>query len=1453
MAATAPAAKCRPLLRSTCRSNLGAQPPKECFQSFQAEHSCYYETARKTPGAIMTSTADVVARRHRGGLEHQGGLNTWGTSWLGPHWLSCSETGRATHGNVADRKVVVARHRRDVVTTNTWHLRDRATVNSEGSEAFARNLSEKTTTKKTSELQKVISGGSTRVVTSTADAAARRHRGGLKHQGALNTWSTSWLGRHWLTCTETGCASHGNVADGKKSFREDDSQEDLWTPEDHLRWLDESRDVDGRCGGKATSRWPGTSRRLNTSSTSWVGPHWLSCTETGRATHGNVADGKVVVARHRRDVVATNTWHLRDGAAVNSEGSDAFARSLSEKTTTKKTSGLQKVISGGSTRVVTSTADAAARRNRGGLEHQGALNTSSTSWLGPHWLSCTETGRAIHGNVVDRKVVVARHRRDVVATNTWHQRDGATVNSEGSEAFARSLSEKTTTKKTSGLQKVISGGSTRVVTSTADAAARRHRGGREHLGALNTWSTSWLGPHWLSCTETGFASHGNVVDRKKSFREDDSQEDLWTPEGHLRWLDESRDVDGRCGGKATSRWPGTSRRLNTSSTSWVGPHWLSCTETGRATHGNVADGKVVVARHRRDVVATNTWHLRDGAAVNSEGSEAFARSLSEKTTTKKTSGLQKVISGGSTRVVTSTADAAARRHRGGLEHQGALNTSSTSWLGPHWLSCTETGRAIHGNVADRKVVVARHRRHVVATNTWHQRDGATVNSEGSEAFARSLSEKTTTKKTSGLQKVISGGSTRVVTSTADAAARRHRGGLEHLGALNTWSTSWLGPHWLSCTETGCASHGNVADRKVVVARHRRDVVATNTWHQRDGATVNSEGSEAFARSLSGKTTTKKTSGLQKVISGGSTRVVTSTADAAARRHRGGLEHQGALNTSSNSWLGPQLLSCTETGRATLGNVADRKVVVARHHRDVVATNTWHQRDGATVNSEGSEAFARSLSGKTTTKKTSGLQKVISGGSTRVVTSTADAAARKVVVARHRGDVVVTNTWHLRDGAAVNSEGSEAFARSLSGKTTTKKTSGLQKVISGGSTRVVTSTADAAARRHRGGSEHQGALNTSSTSWLGPHWLSCTETGRATHGNVADEKVVVARHRRDVVATNTWHLRDGAAVNSEGSEAFARSLSEKTTTKKTSGLQKVISGGSTRVVTSTADAAARRHRGGLEHLDALNTWSTLWLGPHWLSCSETGRATHGNVADRKVVVARHRRDVVTTNTWHLRDRATVNSEGSEAFARNLSEKTTTKKTSGLQKVISGGSTRVVTSTADAAARRHRGGLEHLGALNISSTSWLGPHWLSCKETGRATHGNVADRKVVVGRHRRDVVATNTWHQFDGATVNSEGSEAFARNLSGNTTTKKTSRLQKVISGGSTRVVTSTADAAARRHRGGLEHQGALNTSSNSWLGPQLLSCTETGRATHGNVADRKVVVARHRRDVVATNT
>ncbi|KAL3171606.1 hypothetical protein MRX96_013801 [Rhipicephalus microplus] len=337
-----PATKNRPPLRPTCRSDFGARPPQRSFLSFQAEYSRYKETTRESHEAIMRSTADAVVRQHRGCLESQGGFNSWSKSWRDPHCVSSMGTKRATDENVADRKVAIARRCCNVAMTNTWSLRDGASVNSKESGAFPQHLSEKMTNKKTSRFQKVNSSDAISVMTSMADAVVRRHCDCLEHQGCLKTRSTSWQG-----------------------------------------------------------------------------PHWVSSMRTDRDTDENVADGRVAEARPCPHVKATTTSRLHDGASVNSEGSKAFSPHFSEKATIKKTSRLQNMNSSNNMRVVTLTADAAARRQRGCLKPRGGFNTWSTSWQDPHWVAITRTNCAADKNDACGKVAVARLWRHVATTNTW--------------------------------------------------------------------------------------------------------------------------------------------------------------------------------------------------------------------------------------------------------------------------------------------------------------------------------------------------------------------------------------------------------------------------------------------------------------------------------------------------------------------------------------------------------------------------------------------------------------------------------------------------------------------------------------------------------------------------------------------------------------------------------------------------------------------------------------------------------------------------------------------------------------------------------------------------------------------------------------------------------------------------------------------------------------------------
>ncbi|KAL3199599.1 hypothetical protein MRX96_001354 [Rhipicephalus microplus] len=108
---------------------------------------------------------------------------------------------------------------------------------------------------------------------------------------------------------------------------------------EHAQYYERTRDsrscpaVNDRCSREATSRLPGTSRRLEHLETPSTG--------TEHATDENVADRKTAVARHCHHVITTNTWRFGDGAAVNSKWLEAFVPYPSNKTTTKNTSVLQ--------------------------------------------------------------------------------------------------------------------------------------------------------------------------------------------------------------------------------------------------------------------------------------------------------------------------------------------------------------------------------------------------------------------------------------------------------------------------------------------------------------------------------------------------------------------------------------------------------------------------------------------------------------------------------------------------------------------------------------------------------------------------------------------------------------------------------------------------------------------------------------------------------------------------------------------------------------------------------------------------------------------------------------------------------------------------------------------------------------------------------------------------------
>ncbi|KAL3171609.1 hypothetical protein MRX96_013804 [Rhipicephalus microplus] len=294
----------------------------------------------------MKSTADAVARRHRGTPEHEGGFNSRSTSWRNPHCVFSTGTELNTHENVADRKVALARRSRNVAMTNTWSLRNGASVNLEESGAFPPHFSNKTTNKRTSRFQKVNSGDAMSVMTSMADVVVRRHRGCLEHQGGFNTWSTSWQGPDWVAITRTNWATDENVASGKMRRRGDIV----------AAWNIKAASTPGSPrGGVLTGflAWGPTALLTKSSRTGW----WPK-------------PGLVFTSQLRiRGIYMTGLPSTRKGRK------EAFSPHFDEKTTTKKTSRLQNVNSGKIMRVLTWTVDAAARRHRGFLKHRGGFNT----------------------------------------------------------------------------------------------------------------------------------------------------------------------------------------------------------------------------------------------------------------------------------------------------------------------------------------------------------------------------------------------------------------------------------------------------------------------------------------------------------------------------------------------------------------------------------------------------------------------------------------------------------------------------------------------------------------------------------------------------------------------------------------------------------------------------------------------------------------------------------------------------------------------------------------------------------------------------------------------------------------------------------------------------------------------------------------------------------------------
>ncbi|KAL3169971.1 hypothetical protein MRX96_015048 [Rhipicephalus microplus] len=102
--------------------------------------------------------------------------------------------------------------------------------------------------------------------------------------------------------------------------------------------------------------------------------------------------------------------------------------------------------------------------------------------------------------------------------------------------------------------------------------------------------------------------------------------------------------------------------------------------------------------------------------------------------------------------------------------------------------------------------------------------------------------------------------------------------------------------------------------------------------------------------------------------------------------------------------------------------------------------------------------------------------------------------------------------------------------------------------------IFKSTSDAAVRFQQGCLEHQDRA-----SLLVPQWVSSAEFEPGIHEIITDRKVAIATRRCHVTLANRRSFRDGAAVNSEPSEALTRHLTEEATTKNPSELSEVVSG------------------------------------------------------------------------------------------------------------------------------------------------------------------------------------------------------------------------------------------------------------------------------------------------------
>ncbi|KAL1432454.1 hypothetical protein MTO96_013212 [Rhipicephalus appendiculatus] len=128
-------------------------PPLGYCRSSMEEHRRLYDGARKMHDAVVASTTDAAANRHRTCLEERDC-----TSWLDLQWFSSSAFQPAVRKTISGWQMAVVKHRR-VATTNTQRVCDGSAVNSEPPESYALHLSEK----KTPGLQEVVLGDSPRI------------------------------------------------------------------------------------------------------------------------------------------------------------------------------------------------------------------------------------------------------------------------------------------------------------------------------------------------------------------------------------------------------------------------------------------------------------------------------------------------------------------------------------------------------------------------------------------------------------------------------------------------------------------------------------------------------------------------------------------------------------------------------------------------------------------------------------------------------------------------------------------------------------------------------------------------------------------------------------------------------------------------------------------------------------------------------------------------------------------------------------------------------------------------------------------------------------------------------------------------------------------------------------------------------------------------------------------